>query len=223
MVIDTGNSFKTKHRKLSLGKYLQKNNVKNIQKVLITHAHIDHYGGLSYLAENFVIDTLIVAKSFLNSNVANKIMEDKNFENTQFLIVDDSLAYKNSNYELFFMHNNEIIKSDNPNNSSLVTKLSIKGLSILFTGDIEQRTENFLINNYSHHLKCDIIKIPHHGRITSTSKSFLDAVQPEISFISSSKNNYGGSSNPTIINRIYNIDSKLFITGRDGTIAVKMN
>ena len=83
------------------------------------------------------------------------------------------------------------------NNGSIVFKLYGKEESILFTGDIEDKSiGEFLIENYKEELKSDYLQVPHHGN-NLMGEEFYKIVNPKVSFFSAPDwlmNNYGNIS-----------------------------
>ena len=114
------------------------------------------------------------------------------------------------------------------NNNSLVLKLQHGENTFLFTGDAEESAEKNLVETYGGNteqrtapsLEADVLKVGHHGSVTSTSELFLDAVQPKFAVISCGRNNsYGFPHSETLKNlSIRNI--QLFRTDEQGTITV---
>ena len=104
---------------------------------------------------------------------------------------------------------NELITENILNNNSLVAKLEYKEFKMLFTGDIEEVTEQQLIKMYSNsELEADILKVPHHGSKTSSIDSFLKAINPSIALIGVGGNNKFGHPNNDVLNRLYELRSK---------------
>lgn len=64
------------------------------------------------------------------------------------------------------------------NNSSCVLKISTGNNSILLTGDIEKKSEQYLLKNEQQLLPATIIVAPHHGSISSSTADFVNAVKP---------------------------------------------
>jgi len=104
----------------------------------------------------------------------------------------------------------------NENDNSIITKISYKNVSFLFTGDCASECEEYLVNNIN--VSVNILKVAHHGSKTSTNTDFLSKVNPEIAVISYGKNTYGHPNNETI-KRL--INQKVFTTNDNGTILIE--
>jgi len=69
----------------------------------------------------------------------------------------------------------------------------------------------------------DILKVAHHGSFTSSTIEFISTVKPEYSIISVGRNNFYGHPNKEVVNRLEEIDSKIFRTDTMGLIDVELN
>ena len=87
------------------------------------------------------------------------------------------------------------------NNTSLVLRVTYGHFKMIVTGDIENLAEENLCAHYGLELKCDFLKVPHHGSKTSSSFSFLRLAQPRVAGISVGKHNSYGHPSPIILNR----------------------
>lgn len=103
-------------------------------------------------------------------------------------------AHSNDSYEdiiglnlkVFCSYENWIDEKTNNllNNGSIVFKLYGKEQSILFTGDIQDKSiSEYLLNNYKEELKSDYLQVPHHGN-NSMGEEFYKLVNPKVSFFS---------------------------------------
>ena len=94
----------------------------------------------------------------------------------------------------------EQIEENVINNNSLVFNIHYNNFSMLFTGDIEEIAEKRIIEiTNKSRLKADIIKIPHHGSKTSSTRELLEIVLPKIALIGVGKDNlFGHPSSETI-------------------------
>ena len=90
---------------------------------------------------------------------------------------------------------------------------------LLLTGDAGELVENSIVKKYN--LKnIDILKVGHHGSNTSSSKKFIDNINPKYSIISvGNKNRYGHPNNSVLDNLE---DSKIYRTDEDGSIMFRI-
>ena len=87
-------------------------------------------------------------------------------------------------------------------------------------GDAGVEVEEDLLKKYN--LKdIDVLKIGHHGSKTSSSKEFIDEINPRYSIISVGKNNRYGHPNDNVLDNLE--DSKIYRTDQDGSIIFKIN
>ena len=75
---------------------------------------------------------------------------------------------------------------------------------MLFTGDIEEETEELLISKYKNNsiLSSTVLKVGHHGSKSSSTQEFLELIKPKISLIGVGKNNNFGHPNEEVIKRL---------------------
>ena len=87
-------------------------------------------------------------------------------------------------------------------------------------GDAGVIKEKEIINNYNIR-NIDFLKVGHHGSDTSSSKDFIDIMNPKYSIISVGKNNKYGHPKESVLNNFQN--SKIYRTDKDGSVEVKLN
>ena len=121
------------------------------------------------------------------------------------------------NDKLYFLQTKEY---DNENDNSNVIYTKLDGYKFMFMGDAGIDKEKDLLEQYN--LKnIDFLKVGHHGSKTSSSKSFINEVNPKYSIISVEKNNRYGHPNKEALNKLEG--SKIYRTDRDGSIEIKIN
>lgn len=111
-------------------------------------------------------------------------------------------------------------QSDKDNNHSLVLRLEYDGYRFLFPGDAEQEEEKSLLEAGTD-LKCDVLKVAHHGSKNSTYDAWLQAIEPSVAVISCGKNNtYGHPSEEALTRLQRSTVSRLFRTDLQGDITL---
>ena len=69
-------------------------------------------------------------------------------------------------------------------------------------------------------LKCDVLKVAHHGSKTSSSEAFLDAASPSVAVIQAGRNNFYGHPHAQTLERLEERGIKVCRTDLDGAVGV---
>ena len=118
--------------------------------------------------------------------------------------------------KLYFLNNKDY---GNENDKSSVIYTELNNYKFLFMGDAGVEVEQDLIEKYN--LKdIDVLKVGHHGSKTSSSKEFIDEVNPKCSVISVGKNNRYGHPNKEVLENLE--QSNIYRTDQDGSIIFKI-
>ncbi len=223
MLVDGGTKSPDMGRRV-IAPYLWSKGIKQIDFLILSHAHPDHYGGLIYIMDNFQIREIWLNSRRIPSagDFFNKVRE----KNISIRVLKRGDVLEADGYKLYVLHPYDEFFAGSPrgefadqNNDSLVLKIETGSVSVLFTGDIDAEAEENLIY-LGKWLKSDIIKVPHHGGRSSSSEKFIEAVSPEIAVISVGKNNPFNHPNGDTLERYKNADVKIFRTDIDGAVTI---
>lgn len=105
-----------------------------------------------------------------------------------------------------------------PNNSSLVLRVTGAGWTALLTGDIEPPAQRRLLEA-GIDLRADVLKVPHHGS-DHQEPAFLDAVGARLALASVGAGNRYGHPSPATLGRLAAGGARTYRTDADGTVAV---
>ena len=180
--------------------------VKKIDYMFVTHGDVDHAKEARCISEN-----MNVKQSFINSDGVTdyeKLDNYKKFGNS-FIEIDNVKIY-NINSVLY----------DNENDNSLVLLVVINNLKFLLMGDASIKVEKNLITNYDLS-DIDVLKVGHHGSKSSSSKEFIDEINPKYAIISVGENNRYNHPSNEVLDNLKN--SIIYRTDKDGTILFKIN
>ena len=89
----------------------------------------------------------------------------------------------------------------------------------IFTGDAEAEVEMEIIQS-GHNFSANVLKIGHHGSVTSTSDAFLRAVSPEIAVITVARNNSYGHPHRETIEKLNRANIRIYRTSTSGNIII---
>jgi competence protein ComEC len=208
LIYDTGMRFHqgTDMAKLVILPYLQRLNVKHVDKIIISHHDLDHRGGLESLASQYPQHELIVDQpSFYHRGHSCHHHPTWSWDGVQFR---------------FFAISKEL---PGKNNHSCVLQIASGGKKILLPGDIETKAEAYLLANYADDLRSTILLLPHHGSKTSSSLAFIHAVHPEQAIVSYGLDNPYHLPHPQSLQRYQALRIPLYSTAKTGMVRVQLS
>ncbi|HOK40248.1 MAG TPA: MBL fold metallo-hydrolase [bacterium] len=202
---------------------LKKLNINTIDKFFISHPHGDHHGGAYYLLSNFNVKELIDAGIITTAEKYKEILDLCISKKIGYSVpLSNSVVYEEPDLEIICLQNNEKYLHDlGLNESSMILMLKYKNFKAIFTGDVETEGEHYLLNHTIHNIEADIIKVPHHGSITSSTDDFINAVKPKVGVISIGYRNYFNHPSAKTIKRYKEIGTKIYRTDYNGHILIK--
>jgi competence protein ComEC len=105
------------------------------------------------------------------------------------------------------------------NDDSIVIELRWRDVSVLLTGDIGKAVEKALIPVMPR-WPIRVVKVPHHGSLTSSTPDFVRAIAPRVAVVSAGRGNHFGHPAPDVLARYREAGAEIFRTDRDGAVSV---
>jgi competence protein ComEC len=105
------------------------------------------------------------------------------------------------------------------NDDSIVLELRWRDASFWLTGDVGKAVERALPSRMTL-APLRVIKVPHHGSLTSSSGDFVRAIQPTIAVVSAGRANHFGHPAPEVLRRYRDAGTEIFRTDQDGEVAI---
>ena len=126
---------------------------------------------------------------------------------------------KKITYGLYDFYDLNEITDEDENRSSLVLYTKINGMRILFMADADEVTEKEIARKYGN-LRCDVLKLSHHGSKTGSCDRFLDTVRPGLGIISSGPYRIYHHPSPETIQRLLKRHIPYLDTKKEGDITI---
>ena len=193
--------------------YLKSKGIKKIDNLILTHGDADHMGDAINIVENIKVNKVIFNCGSYNNLEKNLI---KTLEKKKIKYDSCIESLEMGRHKLKFLNTK---KYNNENDNSSVIYLKYNNMKFLFMGDAGIVKEKDILEKYNMS-NIDVLKVGHHGSKTSSSKKFIDEINPKYGVISVGKNNKYGHPNKEILNTLSN--SKIYRTDEDGSIMFKI-
>ena len=220
---DPGNFYKAgMHSGMDMGEdvvspYLWSRGIQRLDVVALTHAHLDHLGGLPAVLDNFRVRELWVGRDIEIGAYRGLIaLARERGVIVRHLERGDSFQGEGTSGAVL---SPEDLK-DSPavkNDDSLVLRLADGTESMLLAGDMERPSERRILEE-NQNVRVNFLKVAHHGSKTSTTEEFLEAAHPAYAAISVGRDNGFGHPSPEVVERLEAAGVRVFRTDRDGAI-----
>jgi competence protein ComEC len=208
-VFDTGPSFR---QGSSMGEqvvlpYLFSRGIKRIDRLIVSHADLDHAGGLGDIMAGVVVADLVAGEPIRGGRMAGRPCVA-------------GQAWRWDGIEFRIIHPLDR-QSAEGNNASCVLLVEAGDYRLVLTGDIEKSVEYALVRDGAvpH---ADVVVVPHHGSATSSTLPFVRALSPSFAIVSAGFQNRWGFPKPDVVVRWESAGAKVLGTATSGAIRVRM-
>ena len=215
---------------------LNHSKTKVINYLFFTHADDDHTGGIEAIVNNFDVKNIIrprqyseaegiydrygtIVDSDIYTRTINAIYKEKEL-GANLIKAEDGLVFYigKAKLEIFY----PLAKYKESNDYSYFIKLSYNNKSMLFTGDALFESEEELLKIHKDDIKCDILKVSHHGGDNASSYKFLQAVNAEYALISVGANRLGHPAE-VVLDKLNDLNCKVYRTDVHGSFVIALD
>jgi len=209
LMFDTGASFRdggavAEHVVVP---FLKSKGISRIDRLVVSHADIDHSGGVRTIREYADIGKVLVGEPLRDTeNASSACMAGQEWE-------ADDISFR-------ILHPDPARPREG-NDSSCVLLVEAGRHGLLLTGDIEATAEREIIERTG--LRAvDAVVVPHHGSLTSSSESFVDAVSPQIAVVSAGFGNRWGFPKERVRMRWQAVGADVLDTATAGAVSMRL-
>lgn len=231
VLIDGGGRDSFDVGKKILCPYLLKNGVKSIDLAIVTHLHNDHYDGIRSLCRMGMVEKLCVYEGY--KVVENKILEECKLDRDDLIYAaaGDVLNLGDASFTMLAPQacsDSEYVRlaesEEDENKKSLLIRTDYHDVSAMMTGDIGEDGEKDAMERQEiKGMKCDILKIGHHGSKTSSCDAFLDAVHPSIAVIQVGEHNMYGHPAPDTLEKLALRNVPVYRNDLQGAVGIEIH
>lgn len=211
MMIDGGNAGDSDF----IYAWLERKGIDEIDVMVCSHSHEDHVGGLSGALNYARVTTAYAPVDDADTKVFQSFVHYLDEQDVSITIPEAGDTFALGGAQVEFL--GPVEDYDDPNNTSLVLRVTYGEVSFLFTGDMETKSEQDMLDTYWD-LSATVLKVAHHGSDTSSCEEFLQEVDPDYAVISVGTDNEYGHPMPVVLERLAAQGVPVYRTDELGTI-----
>ena len=202
---------------------LRSRGVYKLDLFVLTHAHADHIGGAQAVLDAIKVEHVLDSGCTEGSPLQERVLQTIANKRIPYKVAQAGQIFRlgaRTRVKILLPGRNPLTETaSKANNNCIAARVLFGRVSLLLLGDIETEAEQRLIA-HNQGLRCDVVKIAHHGGFGSTSNELLRLAKPQYAVISvGSRNEYGHPHRETL-RRLRAAGATIERTDKLGTVFV---
>ncbi|WP_295902908.1 DNA internalization-related competence protein ComEC/Rec2 [uncultured Vibrio sp.] len=204
IIYDTGNSWESGSVADSLIiPILSSRGISTIDTLILSHLDADHAGGRDTIAQRLT---------------PTRKLSPQTIEDYELCIKGKEWDWQGLRLSVLWPQKG-VNRAYNPHSCVIRIEDKLRSFSLLLTGDIDALVEWMLIRDPST-LASDVLIVPHHGSMTSSTPKFLEAVEPSVAIASLAKGGRWNLPADKVLDRYRDRNIEWLDTAQSGQVTV---
>jgi competence protein ComEC len=196
---------------------LRRLGIRHVPLLVISHFHADHVGGVEGVFRDRSVGAVLTTAHPEPAFGHRQVLAAAAARRTPVRTAAPGETYVSGQLRLAVIGpaRSLVNTRSDPNNNSLVLRVTARGRSMLLAGDAEEDEQHTLLDSP---VRVDVLKVAHHGSAFQ-SPEFLDAVRPSVALVSVGTGNAYGHPNVGVLDRLARGGARVLRTDVSGDLA----
>ena len=196
--------------------------IRHLDAVALSHTDSDHMGGIPAVLRNFHPDSLWVGNNPPIPRYQALLAEAAALHiPVRSYFAGDAFSFGDARVEVLAPFRGVAASTSHPNDNMLVLRIAYGATSVLLTGDAEAPVEQAMLAEPD--LNSTLLKVGHHGSITSTRPEFLARVAPQWAVISCGLHNRYGHPREEVLQALEEAHVRTYQTDTEGITCFRLD
>lgn len=231
ILVDGGSTDQKQLGEYRLVPFLHSQGIFSIDYAIISHGDADHISGLQYLLETgeVAVEHLILPAPGRGQDVYEELsnLVKENGGQVYWMARGDQIrirsAGQNKDVNITCLSPDKAMKTEDPNEHSLVLKMDYDDFHMLLTGDMTEANEREILDVYGHIglTEVQVLKVAHHGSDTSSSEVWIQEIHPRWAILSYGDGNRYGHPKASVVERLRSHQARIYETAKSGAVTLE--
>jgi competence protein ComEC len=206
---------------------LRSEGVRRLERLVLTHADLDHVGGARSVLERMPVGELWMTHASYRDRALAPLRRAAARRGVPIRLVARGAREPFGPARVHVLWPPAALPQPRKNAGSIVLRLDVEDACALLPGDVPGPVERALATAAGTG-RCGLLKLSHHGSASSSDPAFLDRVDADVAVASAGRRRRGTLPHPDVRARLRRRDVTLWVTrdsgalrvdlGRDGTL-----
>jgi competence protein ComEC len=202
---------------------LRRRGVRRLEALVLTHPDLDHIGGAPAVLASFAVGEILDPAEPAGKGAYVDLLEEATRRGIPWHRARAGDRRSWDGVDVRILHPGDAAPTSEEgdtgsNDVSVVLSVAFGSFDALLTGDAPTAVERALLAGVSPEL--EVLKVGHHGSLTSTDPVLLAHAHPALALVSVGRRNRYGHPAPQVLARLESAGAQVHRTDREGTLSV---
>ena len=197
--------------------HLRNEGIEELDLMILTHPHADHIGQADIVLEELEVREVWMSGDTHTTQTFGRVVDAIEASDAGYHEPRAGEVFEVGSLRIEILHPKEL--TGDLHEGNIAVRALFGDTRVVLTGDSEAREEGLMVRR-DLDLDAQIYQLGHHGSSTSSTREFLEEMNPEVGVYSAAEDSQYGHPHDEVVERFNRMGIDLYGTGEHGTVAI---